>query len=105
MRILSRGTLKAFWVKHADSEQPLKSWFKDVRRAQWKNPHDVKIDYKTASILKNGRVVFNIAGNKYRLITEINYAFGRVFIKFIGTHKEYDKIDVQTVGLLRRTKL
>jgi mRNA interferase HigB len=91
-------------VKFTKQECPKKSgyltlttWYGFVLKAQWASPADVKADFRTASILKNGRVVFNIAGNKYRLITSINYPHGIVFIKFIGTHKQYDAIDAQTV--------
>lgn len=104
MRIIARSTLQRFWGKHSDSEQPLKSWFKVTKNAKWKDPNDVKACYKTASILLHGRVVFNIAGNKYRLIAQINYAKGILFIKFIGTHSEYDKINAQTIMLMQRKK-
>lgn len=104
MRILSRGTLRAFWTRHPGSEQPLKAWFKVTSSARWKTPGDVKACYASASILKNGRAVFNIAGNKYRLVAAINYDYGRVLVKFIGTHAEYDRIDAQTVSLPRSAK-
>jgi mRNA interferase HigB len=104
MRIIARSTLKRFWAKHGDSEQPLKSWFKVAKNAKWKDPNDVKSCYKSASILLQGRVVFNIAGNKYRLVAHINYAKGILFIKFIGTHYEYDKINAQTVTLTQGKK-
>jgi len=99
MRILSLPTIKSFYEQaaHADAKIPLTSWYGNVLKASWSSPADVKADFGTASILKNGRVVFNIAGNKYRLITSINYPHGIVFIKFIGTHKQYDAIDAQTV--------
>jgi mRNA interferase HigB len=100
MRILSKPTLIAFYEQptYADSKGPLLSWHGHVLKANWSAPSDVKADFGTASILKNGRVVFNIHGNKYRLITEINYPVGIVFIKFVGTHKEYDAIDAQTIS-------
>jgi mRNA interferase HigB len=104
MRIIARSTLQRFWEKHSESEQPLKSWFKVTKNAKWKDPNDVKECYKSASILLQGRVVFNIAGNKYRLIAHINYTKSILFIKFIGTHSEYDKIDAQTVMLTQRKK-
>lgn len=97
MRIIARSTLQIYWEKHPDSEEPLKAWFKVANGANWKNPQDVKDCYRNASILKDGRVVFNIAGNKHRLIASINYPTGVLFIKFIGTHKEYDKINAETV--------
>ncbi len=99
MRIISRTTLKAFWEQseYADSEQPLKAWFDEAKQAKWQNPNEIKTHYKNASILKDSRVVFNIHGNKYRLIVKINYGFGIVYIRFVGTHKLYDKIDANEV--------
>ena len=97
MRIIARGTLRKFWLKNSDSEQPLKAWFQEAKRAEWSNPAEIKANYATASILKQGRVVFNIRDNKYRLVVKINYKCGWVFIRFIGTHKEYDKINAEEI--------
>ncbi len=97
MRIIARKTLLDFWIKYPDAEDPLKAWFKVTNRADWKSPQDVKKYYRNASILKDGRVVFNIAGNKYRLVVWINYAYRVVYIRFVGTHKEYDEIDAQSI--------
>ena len=98
MRILSRRTLLDFWTSHKDSEQPLKAWFSEVERAEWKSPNDVKQRYRSADFLSNDRVVFNIKGNTYRLIVHVRYAPAcLVYIRFIGTHAEYDKIDANTV--------
>jgi mRNA interferase HigB len=99
MRILSKPALIAFYEQpaYADSKEPLLSWHGHVLKASWRGPADVKADFGTASILKEGRVVFNIGGNKYRLVTSINYPYGIVFIKFIGTHGQYDEIDAQTI--------
>jgi len=97
MRIISVSTLRQFWEKYPDSEQPLKTWVNDVRKAEWQHPADIKALYRSASILKNRRVVFNIKGNNYRLIVSIAYHTGIVFIKFIGTHAQYDKINAETV--------
>ena len=91
MRVIAKKILREFWEKYTDSEQQLKTWYKEVSKAAWKNPNEIKNDYAKASILKNGKVVFNICGNKYRLIVDINYERQWVFILFIGTHKEYDK--------------
>jgi len=82
---------------HEDAEQPLKAWFQEAKRANWKNPNEIKTQYAQASILKSHRVVFNIAGNKYRLVVRINYDFGMAYIRFVGTHKEYDNIDAETI--------
>jgi len=99
MRIFVRKTLKEFWElsDYKDSEQPLKAWYDEAHKAVWKTPNDIKLQYKHASILKNGRVVFNIHGNKYRLIVKINYDFEFIYIRFIGTHKQYDKINANEV--------
>ena len=99
MRIIAKKTIKDFWKNsnYRDSEQPLKSWYHEIKEANWKTNHDVKAKYKNVSILKNNRVVFNIAGNKYRLVVVIEYYFNTVYIRFIGTHKEYDKINIETI--------
>ncbi len=99
MRVLSRPALRVFYEesRHADAKGPLLAWYRHVLNAQWKKPSNVKADFRTVSILKNGRVVFNIAGNKYRLVTAINYSYGIVYIRFIGTHQQYNLIDAQTV--------
>jgi mRNA interferase HigB len=99
MRIIKRSTLQKFWAnsQHADSEGPLKAWYLETQKAQWQNPAEVKKKYQNASVLKSGRVVFNIAGNKYRLVTKIHYNTRVVFVRFVGTHKEYDGIDADTV--------
>ena len=97
MRIISRKAIKAHWEKRPDSEEPLKAWFKEAEDADWATPAQVKAKYGNASILKNQRVVFNIAGNKYRLVVKINYDYRVVYIRFVGTHKEYDAIDAETI--------
>ena len=100
MRVIALSTLKAFWEANPESSDaidPVLAWYRHVLKADWANPSAVKTDFGNASILKNGRVVFNIAGNKYRLVVRINYAYRIVYIRFISTHAEYDKIDVQTI--------
>ena len=97
MRIIARSALRDFWQSHADAEQPLKAWFQDVCSLNWTSPADVKTIYANASILPNNRVVFNIKGNNYRLVVHVRYDIGIVFIRFIGTHQEYDKIDATTI--------
>lgn len=97
MRILVKRTLREFWEKHPESEQQLLAWYSEALKATWDTPNDIKAMYASASILKNSRVVFNICENKYRLVVEINYNRKWIFIRFIGTHKSYDKIDVDTV--------
>jgi mRNA interferase HigB len=95
--IVAKGTLQSFWEVHRDCEQHLKSWYVEVKKADWNGPTDVKATYPTASILKTGRVVFNIKGNAYRLIASINYKRQWVYIRFIGTHFEYDRVDANLV--------
>ncbi|HVW14924.1 MAG TPA: type II toxin-antitoxin system HigB family toxin [Mucilaginibacter sp.] len=97
MRVIAKGTLRDFWDKHADSEQVLKSWYLEAGKSAWKHPNDIKVEYPSASILANDRVVFNIKGNHYRLIVRINYRYQMVWIRFIGTHAEYDKIDAENI--------
>ena len=95
--MIAKRTLRSFWNKHKDCEQHLKSWYKEAEDAVWKSPGDIKIDYPSASFLKDDRVVFNIKGNNYRLIVKINYSYKIVWIRFIGTHAQYDKIDANNI--------
>lgn len=97
MWIITRGTLRDFWETHADAEAPLKEWFQAADRAEWKSPEEIKTHYPGASILPGNRVVFNIKGNDYRLVVKIHYNTGVIFIRFVGTHAEYDKIDATTI--------
>jgi mRNA interferase HigB len=97
MRVIAKKHLIAFWEKHPDAEQPLKAWYDEAAKAQWKTPQDVKAQYRNASIVGNNRVVFNIKGNDYRLVVAVAYRLGALYIKFVGSHKEYDAIDAATV--------
>ncbi|MFC2110908.1 type II toxin-antitoxin system HigB family toxin [Bacteroidota bacterium] len=97
MRVIAKKILREFWDKYTDSEQQLKAWYKEASNAQWNSPNEIKKEYAKASILGDNRVVFDICGNKYRLIVKINYERKWVFIRFIGTHKEYDKIDAKNI--------
>ena len=97
MRIISKKILRDFWEVHADSEQQLKSWFKETSNAEWKNSNEVKIEYPSAIILNDNRIIFNIKGNSYRLIVRINYHYQMILIRFIGTHAEYDKINATEI--------
>lgn len=99
MKIVSVKILKDFWQLHPDSEQHLKAWVEEVKHANWMQPADIKSKYRNASVLKNRRVVFNIKGNHYRLIVAIAYQFGAVYIKFVGTHAQYDEVDAETTEL------
>ena len=100
MRIIALSTLKAFWLNSThfqDAAEPALAWYRDVLQADWASPAAVKAQFGTASVLKDGRVVFNLGGNKYRLVVWINYPYRVVYIRFIGTHRQYDAIDAQTV--------
>lgn len=100
MRVIAVSTLRDFWKRHPDAEQPLKAWFEEVTKVSWTQPSDIKTQYGSASILKNRRVVFNIKGNDYRLIVAIAYRLQIVYVKFVGTHKEYDEVDAETVEMV-----
>ncbi len=89
--------LREYWLVHPDSEQYLKTWYDTAMNADWKSPNDVKQTYANASILKDSRIVFNIKGNSYRLVAKVNYEKQWIFIRFIGTHNEYDKIDANMI--------
>lgn len=97
MRVIAKSTLRDFWARHKDCEQQLKSWFNEAERAVWSSPADIKTAYPSASILTGNRVVFNIKGNSYRLIVKINYNAGVIWIRFIGTHADYDQINAETI--------
>ncbi len=99
MRIISVSTLREFWIKPGrdDAEQALRTWVKVVRAAEWSRPTDVKKMFRSADVLPSKRVIFDIGGNKYRLAAAVHYRGKRIYVRFIGTHKEYDKIDARTV--------
>ncbi len=97
MRVFNRSTIRAYAGAHADVRQPLFAWFAEVERADWKSPDDVKAQYASASFLAGNRIVFNIKGNKYRVVVAVRYEFSVVYIRFVGTHAEYDKIDATTI--------
>jgi len=97
MRVIALSTLRTYWENHPDSRQQLQAWYEDARHALWQSPTDIKSVYRNASIIANNRVVFNIKGNDYRLIVAVNYKFGIIYIRFVGDHKGYDRIDAATV--------
>jgi mRNA interferase HigB len=97
MRIIAKKTLREFWEQHADVEQALKAWYHDVKQAEWHSPNDIRRAYATASIISHNRVVFNVRGNAYRIIVAVNYDYGIVYIRFVGTHRQYDQIDAATI--------
>lgn len=97
MRVIAISTLRNFWRFHRDAEEPLKAWYQEARLADWSTPHQIKARYRNASVLGGNRVVFNIAGNKYRLIVKFNYPYRIGYIRFIGTHAEYDRINAEKI--------
>ena len=97
MRVISRRILREFWEKHPDSSVALQTWFRDVERANWYSPADIKAVYHNTSFVANNRVIFNNKGNHYRLVVVVVYQHGVVYIRFVGTHEEYDRIDATTV--------
>jgi mRNA interferase HigB len=99
MRIIAISHLKAFWEKYPDAEQSFLAWIDEAKHATWSSPAEIKARFRSASILKSRRVVFNIKGNDYRLIAAIAYRYGAIYIKFVGTHKQYDAIDADTVEM------
>lgn len=96
MRVIAKSTLRAFWERCPETQGPLSTWFREVEEEDWGSPSDVKRRYASASIVGD-RIVFNIKGNKYRLVVQVNYAYRVVRIRFVGTHADYDKIDVRRV--------
>ena len=97
MRIVALGTLRQFWTRRPDAEVPLRAWYALASRADWEKPADIKEAYRNASFVANNRVVFNIKGNEYRLVVAVHYNRGMMFIRFVGTHREYDGIDAATI--------
>lgn len=97
MRVIAKSTLRSYWEKHADAKTPLEAWHYEILKANWQTPNDIKAKYQSVDFLKNNRVVFNIGGNKYRLIVAVNYHLKIVYIRFVGTHAEYDKINAEEI--------
>jgi mRNA interferase HigB len=97
MRIVAKSTLRVFWEQFPQAEEPLLAWYREVEKEDWNEPAKVKEKYGSASIIKGSRVVFNIKGNDYRLVVKINYPYRMIYIRFVGTHAEYDKINVEEV--------
>jgi mRNA interferase HigB len=97
MRIVARSRLREFWERQPDAEESLRSWCKVAEHARWRTPGDVKASFREADVLRNGRVVFNIREDRFRLVVKLHYNTGFAYVRFIGTHKEYDKIDADTI--------
>lgn len=100
MHVITKGALQAYWTRpgRGDAEEPLKAWYAEAKSASWKTPADIKAVYPSASIVADNRVVFNVGGNKHRLVVHVNYGVGVILVKFVGSHREYDAIDAITVG-------
>ena len=97
MRVIAIGALRKFWVKHPQAEMPLRAWYADASRADWKTPADIKAAYRNASFVGSSRVVFNIKGNNYRLIVAVHYNRRIMYIRFVGTHAEYDAVNAERI--------
>jgi mRNA interferase HigB len=97
MRIIARRTLREFWEQHPDARQALQAWYADVKRADWKTPTEIKAIYRNASFLADNRVAFNVKGNQYRVIVVVQYQHGLVYIRFVGKHQAYDRIDAACI--------
>ncbi|PIP44274.1 MAG: addiction module toxin RelE [Deltaproteobacteria bacterium CG23_combo_of_CG06-09_8_20_14_all_60_8] len=97
MRIIALSTLRLFWKKHPDAEMPLRNWYAETSRAHWRTPADIKAAYRSASFTANNRVVFNVKGNAYRLVVAVHYDRGQMYVRFVGTHCQYDTINVETI--------
>lgn len=97
MRVIAVKTLREFWKRHADAEQALKAWHKEASSTRWREPNEIKKGYPSADVIPGNRIVFNIKGNDYRLIVKIHYNTGILYIRFVGTHAEYDKVSAETI--------
>jgi mRNA interferase HigB len=97
MRVIAVSTLRDFWVKHPQAETPLRAWFADASRADWQTPADIKAAHRNASFTGSNRVVFNIKGNDYRLVVAVHYNRGLMCVRFVGTHTEYNAINVEGI--------
>ncbi|MDE2754334.1 MAG: type II toxin-antitoxin system HigB family toxin [Gemmatimonadota bacterium] len=97
MRIIAKRTLRIYWERHPRVEQPLKAWYAVAQKADWSSPADIKAIYGNASVIAGDRMVFNIGGNRYRLIIRFDYPRRIGFVRFVGTHTEYDRIDASQV--------
>jgi mRNA interferase HigB len=97
VRIIAKRTLRNFWKRHPHAKSPLEAWHQEVARADWASPSAIRLHFRTASVLQDNRVVFNIAGNHYRIVAKINYPYRIVYIRFVGTHEEYDSVDVTAI--------
>ena len=97
MRIIAKRTLREFWERYPNAEEPLLAWYREVEQEDWNTPAQVKAKYRNASMVGGNRVVFNIKGNDYRLVVRINYPYRTVYVRFVGTHAEYDAVNVEEV--------
>ena len=95
MRIIAKKALREFWIRHPDAEEPLLAWYREVKQADWDTPAELKEKYGSAGIVGDSRMIFNIKGNDHRLVVKINYPYRVVYVRFVGTHAEYDAVDVE----------
>ena len=103
MRVISKKSLKTFWEKHPQSQQQLWAWHKEMEEGKWMNHNELKLQYANASVINTKRVVFNIHGNSYRLVADFEYKLQLIFVVWIGTHKEYDKLGIQNIRYENKT--
>ncbi len=104
MRVIAVRTLEAFWIANPESEHPLRSWYQEIVKSNWKNQGQLKVQFRNASVLTSKRVVFNIKGNSYRLIVDIEYRLQIIFIVWIGNHKKYNQFDAKTISYVKANK-
>lgn len=97
MQVIARRTLRTFWEIHPQAKAPMSAWYAVVAKAEWNGPADIRTQFGSADFVGDNRVIFNVAGNKYRIVVHVAYRFKRVLIKFVGTHKEYDQIHPETI--------
>lgn len=104
MRIIARNTIREFWVAYPESEQALKAWVQEAEQAAWSNPQEIKAQFGSASVLTGRRIIFNINGNKYRLVVDIEFRLQIIFVVWFGNHQEYDSIDSKTISYVKTNK-
>lgn len=97
MNVVAKKTLQAFWTKHPASKASLAAWYDHAKGADWRSPQDIKDDFRSVDFVGDNRVIFDVGGNNYRIVARISYTFKQVMVKFVGTHKEYDRIDPETI--------
>lgn len=97
MNVVTKKALQAFWTRHPSAKGPLTAWYDHARAADWRSPQDIKNDFRSVDFVGDNRVIFDIGGDKYRLVVRVSYTFRQVLVKFVGTHRDYDRIDPETI--------